>query len=117
MVHAIITVIRNVRDYKVTFLQMINQEKMQSCSGKYDMYKHNTTLSLSNTVHNCTKDTAQKIFKIMVEHYVACHVQVWKNSMPRLSKVIGGTKTKIYHRATICGTCSGCAMHHQSGSD
>ena len=69
---------------------------MQSCSCKYGTYKPNTNLSLDNTVHICTKHTVQKIFKIIVEHYVACHTQVWKNSMPRLREVIGGTKTKIY---------------------
>ena len=105
MVQAFITVIQNVCDYKVTILQMINQEKMQSCSGKFGLYKPNTTLSLNNTVHICTKDMVQKIFKIMVEHYVTCHVQVWQNSMPRLCEVIGGTKTKIYYQATICWTC------------
>jgi hypothetical protein len=94
-----------VCDYKVTILQMINQEKMQSCSGKYGMYKPNTTLSLNNTVCICTKDTVQKIFKMMVGHYVACHLQVWKNSMPRVHEVTGGTKTKIYYQATICWTC------------
>ena len=50
-VYAFITVIQNVCDYTMIFLQMINQEKMQSCTGKYDVYKHNTTISLNNTVH------------------------------------------------------------------
>jgi hypothetical protein len=68
MVHAFITLIQNVCDYKATILQMINQEKMQSCSCKHGTYKPNTTLGLDNTVHICTKDTVQKIFKIIVEH-------------------------------------------------
>jgi hypothetical protein len=76
MVFAFITVIQNVCDYKVTILQKINQEKLQSCSGKYGMYKPNTTLSLNNTVHICTKDMMQKIFKITVEHCVAFHIWV-----------------------------------------
>jgi len=90
---------------------------MQSCSGKYGMYKPKTTLGPNNTVHICTKDMVQKIFKIMVEYYIACCIQVWKNSLPRLHEVIGGTKTKVYYQATICWTCSCRAMYHQSGSD
>ena len=31
-------------------------------------------------------------------------IQVWKNSMPKLCEVIGGTKTKIYCQATVCRT-------------
>ena len=75
-------VIQNVCDYKVTPLQMINQEKMQSCSGKYDMFQHNTTFSFNNTVHIYTEGMVQKIFKIMVEIMLLAMYRCGKTPCP-----------------------------------
>lgn len=30
---------------------------------------------------------------------------MWKNSIPKLLEVIGGTETKIYFQGTVCGIC------------